>query len=129
MEDMMISDNEFDSAWAKTLERAVTRWENEGGAKGNRDPDTNQATIVGEVGDAEEVNIRVRLIALENIVVALLASDAQDVPELVREMAQYISPRSEATPHRLTIEAARNMLAIVERAEHCRGENVAMSRC
>lgn len=117
----MISDNGFDPARAKTLERAVMRWENEGGARGDRDPDTLHATIVGEVGDAEAVNIRVRLIALENIVVALLASGSQDGPELVREMAKYISPRSDATPHRLTIEAARNMLAIVERAEHCRG--------
>ena len=30
----------------------------------------------------------------------------------------YISPRPGATPHRLTIEAARNMLALVERAAH-----------
>lgn len=117
----MTSDNGFDPARAKTLQRAVMRWENEGGARGDRDPDTLRATIVGKVGDAEAVNIRVRLIALENIVVALLASGTRDGPELVREMAKYISPRSGATPHRLTIEAARNMLAIVERAEHCRG--------
>ena len=115
---MMISDNEFDPARAKTLERAVLRWENEGGAKRDRDRDTERATIVGEVGDAEAVNIRVRLIALENIVVALLANGTGGGPELVREMAQYISPRSGSTPHRLTIEAARNMLAILERAEH-----------
>lgn len=117
----MTSDSGFDPARAKTLERAVMRWENEGGARGDRDPDTSGATIIGEVGDAEAINIRVRLIALENIVVALLASGTQDGPELVREMARYISPRSGATQHRLTIEAARNMLAIAERAEHCRG--------
>lgn len=117
----MTSNNGFDPARAKTLDRAVTRWENEGGASGDPNPDSLPATIVGKVGDAEAVNIRVRLIALENIVVALLASGSQDGPELVREMARYISPRSQAKPHRLTIEAARNMLAIVERAEHCRG--------
>ena len=116
----MNSDNGFDPARAKALERAVMRWENEGGRMGDRDQDALRATTVGEVGDAEAVNIRVRLIALENIVVALLASGTQDGPEMVREMAQYISPRSGATPHRLTIEAARNMRAIVERAEHCR---------
>ena len=64
----MISDNEPDPARAKTLERAVTRWENEGGATRDRKPVTLRATIVGKVGDAEAVNIRVRLIALENIV-------------------------------------------------------------
>ena len=117
----MIGDNEFDLARAKNLERAVTRWENEGGARDHGDPDKLRSTIVGEVGDAEAVNIRVRLIALENIVVALLASGPQNGAELVREMAQFISPRSQTTPHRLTIEAARNMLAIAERAENCRG--------
>ena len=125
----MTSDNGFDPARAKALERAVMRWENEGGRMGDRDQGTLRATIVGEVGDAEAVNIRVRLIALENIVVALLASGTQDGPQLVREMAQYISPRSDATPHRLTIEAARNMRAIVDRAEHFRGEKTVESRC
>lgn len=117
----MNNDNGFDPTRARTFERAVMRWENEGGARGDRNPNTLGATIVGEVGDAEAVNIRVRLIALENIVVALLANGTQDSLELVREMARYISPRSDATPHRLTIEAADNMRAIVERAEHFRG--------
>ena len=116
----MTSDNRSDPGRAKTFKRAVLRLENEGGNTGDQNPDTLRATIVGKVGDAEAVNIRVRLIALENIVVALLASGTRDSPELVRDMAQYISPRSDATPHRLTTEAARNMLAIVKRAEHCR---------
>jgi hypothetical protein len=76
--------------------------------------------VAGEIGDAEAANIRVRLIAIENIIVALLADAPDDRLELIREMAEFISPRSGATPHRLTIEAARNMLAIVERAEHYR---------
>ena len=59
-----------------------------------------------------------RLIALENLVVALLSEAPESQSELVREMARYISPRSGFTPHRLTIEAARNMLAIVARAAH-----------
>jgi hypothetical protein len=124
LEHLMIGDIDFDPARARILERAVARWENEGGARADPDTATSRATVVGEVGDAEAVNIRVRLIALENIIVALLASGTQDAPELVREMARYISPRSGATLHRLTIEAAHNMLAIVERAKHCRGGNV-----
>jgi hypothetical protein len=72
------------------------------------------------IGDAEAANIRVRLIAIENVIVALLADAPDDRLGLIREMAQFISPRSGSTPHRLTIEAARNMLAIVERAEHYR---------
>ncbi len=74
--------------------------------------------MAGEIGDAEAANIRVRLIALENIMVALLAGAPESRSDLIREMAEFISPRPGATPHRLTIEAARNMVAIVERAGH-----------
>ena len=78
-------------------------------------------SVSDDIGDAEAGNLRVRLIALENLVVALLAGAPDSQSDLVREMAAYISPRPGATPHRLTVEAARNMLAIVERAAHYRG--------
>ena len=104
--------------------RVIGRWENEGGSvrTWHREipAEENPATVAGEIGDAEAANIRVRLIAIENIIVALLASAPDDRLELIREMADFISPRPGMTPHRLTIEAARNMLAIVERAEHYR---------
>jgi len=48
----------------------------------------------------------------------LLAGAPDSQSALVREMAAYISPRPGMTPHRLTVEAARNMLALVERAAH-----------
>ena len=105
--------------------RVIGRWENEGGSvrAWNRDmtrdmTDEDSITVAGEIGDAEAANTRVRLIAIENIIVALLANAPDDRLELIREMADFISPRPGMTPHRLTIEAARNMLAIVERAEH-----------
>lgn len=75
-------------------------------------------TVAGETGDAEAGNLRVRLIAIENLVAALLAEAPDSQSALVREMAAYISPRPDATPHRLTVEAARNMFALVERAAH-----------
>jgi hypothetical protein len=104
--------------------RVIGRWENEGGAvtswEHEAQPEFERATVVGEIGDAEAVNIRVRLIAIENIIVALLANAPDDRLELIKEMAEFISPRPGMTPHRLTTEAARNMLTIVERAEHCR---------
>ena len=78
------------------------------------------ATVAGKIGDVEDGNLAVRLIALENIIVALLADAPESQSERVREMAGYISPRPGSTPHRLTIEAARNMLALVERAAHYR---------
>ena len=109
-------EQEFDPLRAKMHERAIGRWENEGGSRASSTHPEEPPTIIGVVGDAEEVNIRVHLIALENIVVALLAHGPESHLELVREMARYISPRSGTTHHRLTVEAARNMLAIVDRA-------------
>ena len=104
--------------------RVIGRWENEGGSvriwHRTTPADENPPTVAGEIGDAEAANIRVRLIAIENIIVALLANAPDDRLELIREMADFVSPRPGMTPHRLTIEAARNMLAIVERAEHYR---------
>lgn len=76
------------------------------------------ATRASDIGDVERGNLVVRLIALENIIVALLANAPESQSERVREMASYISPRPGSTPHHLTIEAARNMLALVERAAH-----------
>jgi len=81
------------------------------------------ATVAGKIGDAEDGNLVIRLIALENIIVALLADGPESQSRLVRDMASYISPRPGKTPHRLTIEAARNMLALVERAEQYRSKS------
>ena len=94
---------------------AIGRWENEGGDTAGLHPH-ERGSVVGEIGDVEDGNLRVRLIALENIVVALLAGAPDSQSTLVREMATYISPRPGMSPHRLTIEAARNMLALAERA-------------
>ena len=113
--------DEFDPARAKIHRRAIGRWENEGGSLDGWSHQDQAATVAGEIGDAEDGNIKVRLIALENLVVALLAEAPESQSELVREMARFISPRPGMTPHRLTIEAARNMLAMVERAAHYRG--------
>lgn len=103
-------------------DRAIGRWENEGGSSnGGSSAGLHQhpmQTVAGEIGDPEAANLRVRLIALENLIVALLAGAPEGQSTLVREMAEYISPRPGATPHRLTVEAARNMLALVERAAH-----------
>ncbi len=112
----------IDASRAQAHARAIGRWEDEGGAAAGWLHPKEAATVAGEIGDAEDGNIRVRLIALENLVVALLAEAPERQSELVREMASYILPRPGVTPHRLTIEAARNMLAIVERASHYKGK-------
>ncbi|MEO5613171.1 MAG: hypothetical protein ABIT68_10585 [Sphingomicrobium sp.] len=118
----MVGENDgFDPDREEIHRRAIGRWETEGGSLDGSLHHEHGATVAGEIGDAEDGNIKVRLIALENLVVALLAEAPESQSELVREMARFISPRPGMTPHRLTTEAARNMLALVERAAHYRG--------
>lgn len=69
---------------------------------------------------AEQAQMHVRVIALENLVIALLATATDHQLECAREMAAYISPRAGATPHPLTTHAAAEMVSIVERAIHFR---------
>ena len=68
--------------------------------------------------DAELVQLRIRVVALENLVIALLADAAQRQRDLAREMASYISPRPGCTAHPVTLHAAAHMLHLVERADH-----------
>ena len=112
---MAINGDERKSSRTSVHDGAIGRWENEGGDTAGLHPH-DRGSVVGEIGDVEDGNLRVRLIALENIVVALLAGAPDSQSTLVREMADYISPRPGMTPHRLTIEASRNMTALVDRA-------------
>lgn len=68
------------------------------------------------MADAELVQLHIRVIALENLVIALLANGSDQHLELSRSMADYISPRAGFTPHRLTIGAAAEMKSLIERA-------------
>ena len=64
--------------------------------------------------------MRIRIIALENLVAALLAGATAHQLELAREMAAYIAPRPGATRHPLTLRASAHMVQLVERAGHFR---------
>ena len=72
------------------------------------------------MSNAELVQLRVRVIALENIVLALLSESPKKIHENVREMAKLISPREDATQHPLTTEAASHMNRFVDRAARFR---------
>ena len=103
---------------------ALSRWDNEGGA-GPCGPQKTQisAAMQSEIADltnAELVQLRVRVIALENLVISLLAEAPERQLDLVREMAAFISPRPGFTHHPLTIHAATQMIDLVERAGHFR---------
>lgn len=73
------------------------------------------------MNDTELLHLRVRVIALENLVSALLAEASDRQLALAREMAAYICPRPGFTQHPLTIHAASRMIHIVETAGRFRG--------
>jgi tellurite resistance-related uncharacterized protein len=105
-------------------QRALSRWENEGGATLDRAQDDlihgDVVSEVPELTNAELVQLRIRVIALENLMIALLAEASDRQIDLAREMATYISPRPGFTQHPLTIHAAAQMIDLVERANQFR---------
>ena len=74
--------------------------------------------IIPDLTNTELVQLRVRVIALENLVTALLSGAPASQHELVRAMAVQISRRAGMTPHPLTIQAAAHMNELVDRAIH-----------
>jgi hypothetical protein len=108
---------------AQERQNALSRWDNEGGAepqgsqKGSTFVDQSE---VPPLTNAELVQLRVRVIALENLMIMLLAEGPNRQLDLAREMAAYISPRPGFTHHPLTIQAAGHMVDLVDRAIHYR---------
>ena len=109
----------------KPLVRALARWESEGGKtlplELARVESAEQAQIP-EMTNAEIVVLRVRVIALENVLISLLATASDHQLKLIREMADYISPRPGFTPHPLTIHAAEHMVDLVDRSARFRSQ-------
>jgi len=104
--------------------KALSRWDNEGGA-GPGSPQEGETSVtvppdIPNLRDAELIQLRVRVIALENLMIMLLAEGSDRQMELAREMAAYISPRPGFTPHPLTTHAATHMVDLVDRAIHYR---------
>lgn len=108
-------------------QQALSRWDNEGGAGPNSAPQNSEripqvGADIPQLTNAELVQMRIRIIAIENIVVALLARASDEQLGIVREMAANIVPRPGFTHHPLTIRAATQMIDLVHRAEHFRPE-------
>jgi len=103
---------------------ALSRWDNEGGAGpcGSQEGQISEEvqSEVPELTNAELVQLRVRVIALENLVISLLAEAPDRQLDLAREMAAFILPRPGFTHHPLTIHAANQMIDLVTRAGHFR---------
>ena len=112
------------SAPSRQRQTALSRWDNEGGA-GPCGPQEGQISAeaqsdVPELTNAELVHLRVRVIALENLMISLLAGAPDKQLDLAREMAAFISPRPGFTQHPLTVHAATQMIDLVNRAGHFR---------
>lgn len=101
-------------------QRALARAQSKGGA-------ALQGELTGSAPEAEEpdgpplvdaelMQLHVRVIALESLVIAMLAKGSDRQLAFVRAMADYISPRPGFTPHHLTIGAAKEMISLVKRA-------------
>lgn len=94
----------------------------EAGAGAQVDPVSSEdAVAVPRMAAAELEALHIRIIALENMVISLLAAASDRQLEQAREMARYISPRPGFTHHRLTTHAAAHMMDLVERACRFRG--------
>lgn len=101
-------------------EAALSRWDNEGGAPVASSLPAPVATDTtspfSSSENAELTQLRVRVIALENLLIAMLADAPSRQLRRARGMALYISPRPGFTPHRLTLHAAAHMNHMVQRA-------------
>jgi uncharacterized protein YeaO (DUF488 family) len=102
----------------------LARWDGEGGAG----PDGPQDSVAGsqvssdvlQPVNLELVQLRVRVIALENLVITLLAEASDRQLNLAREMAKFIAPQPNAAAHPLAAHAAAHMVALIDRARHFR---------
>jgi hypothetical protein len=98
---------------------ALARWDDEGGAG----PHAKKAATPGgrlsaapQAASAELVQLRIRVIALENLVITLLAESSGRQLNLARSMAAHVSPRPGFTHHRMTLHAATQMMHLIKRA-------------
>jgi hypothetical protein len=113
-ENAMMKETNPHSKLSQLRQRALSRWDNEGGAL---EP---MATNMPEMTNTELVQLRIRVIALENTIIAVLAEGSDRQLQVAREMAEYISPRPGFMQHPLTFQAADHMVDFTERAIHFR---------
>lgn len=103
---------------------ALSRWDDEGGAMPCGPQETLAAACekwdIPALSDAELIQLRIRMIALENIMISLLSTASDSQLAQIVEMAGYITPRPDAKQHPLTVHAATQMTQLVERAKRFR---------
>lgn len=101
--------------------RALSRWENEGGAvcQPNTASDDRELANAPVLSNSDLVRLRIRVIALENLVIALLARAPVEL-DLVREMAADMTQSPGFADDRMTVRAVDEMLHLLERSAHFR---------
>jgi hypothetical protein len=111
---------------ARQRQQALARWDNEGGAGPCGQLETLRSLGPGQplpkIGKAEMLALHIRVIALENLVIALLASATEAQREIARNMAGFVAPRAGTTPHPMTTLASAHMIDLVERADRFNAE-------
>ena len=118
IEEIPIHDSDPSADSSVLRRRALSRWDNEGGALAS---DAHKASAnVPDMTNVELVQLRIRVIALENLMIAVLAEGSERQLQIARDMADFISPRPGFTHHPLTIQAAGHMTDLVDRAIHFR---------
>ena len=78
-------------------------------------------TVVPQSMDTELEHLRMRMIAMENLMIALLTQAPDRQLELGSEMAAFISPRPGFTHHPRTVGAAAQMVHLLHRARQFQG--------
>lgn len=99
------------AARSRARRLALSLWETEVGAGL-----TTPAADEPQPADAESHLMRARVIAQENLVIALLADASEQQRLLAFDMGEFISPRPGDTPHPLTPRAAEAMRSLLGRA-------------
>jgi hypothetical protein len=96
---------------------ALARWDNEGGALSHPAPVKPPfVDVAHHLSDRDVVCLRSRVIALENIVVAMLAGGSSNQRSVVHDMALFVRPPLEEVQDRLTLHAADLMDDLADRA-------------
>ena len=110
------------AASSRQRQMALSRWDNGGGA-GPGGPQGEQVAEAQSqapaLTNAELVQLRIRVIALENLLIALLADASERQLAGARNGSLHLT-RPGSSHHPLTVHAAAQMIDFVERAGHFR---------
>lgn len=96
------------------LTAMLSVWVNEGGAVVEREAADDSEPPLSQ---AELKQLRIRVVALENVLLALLSTASTLQREQVAQMARHISPRPGSTAHRVTLHAADEIVSLLARSK------------